>query len=201
MDVAKEAGFSDRDQIILREAITVLKVHAVSDITTLDGTQISQVSPTVSSRIGPLYIVSPAPSPGEEHILASCKKNMHRLTVGTKRLIFKLEDFDPTVQKSQKYLFHIDPTSDRLIDNQGRTRVEHQLGRARRTVQRFGYPDLPANANYRHLNPADVHLGDKWLMVGNVIKDQPPLHQDRNAFPHPATEEYGAKQSGRPRIR
>ena len=40
MDVAREAGFSKKEQIILREAITVLKVHSVSDITTLDGTQI-----------------------------------------------------------------------------------------------------------------------------------------------------------------
>ena len=40
MDVAREAGFSEKEQITLREAITVLKVHTVSDITTLDGTQI-----------------------------------------------------------------------------------------------------------------------------------------------------------------
>ena len=41
MDVAREVGFSDRDQITLREEITVLKVHTFSDITTLDGTQIN----------------------------------------------------------------------------------------------------------------------------------------------------------------
>ena len=40
MDVAREAGFSDRDQVILREASTVLKIHTVSDITTLDGKEI-----------------------------------------------------------------------------------------------------------------------------------------------------------------
>ena len=99
------------------------------------------------------------------------QKNIHRLTVGTKRLIVKLEEFDLTVQKSQKYLFHIDPTSYIFVDSRGRTMVEYQLGRARRTVQRFGYPDLPANASYRYLHPANVHLGDKWLMVGNVIKE------------------------------
>ena len=100
------------------------------------------------------------------------QKIIHRLTVGTKRLITKLEEFDPTVQRSQKYLFHIDPTCDRLVDS--RTRVERQLGRARRTVKRFGYPDLPANANYRYLHPADVYLRDKWLEVGNVIEEQLP---------------------------
>ena len=40
MEVAREAKFSDREQIILRNAIMVLNVHIVSDITTLDGTQI-----------------------------------------------------------------------------------------------------------------------------------------------------------------
>ena len=40
MEVAREAGFSDRYQIILRDAILVLKVHIVNDIKTLDGTQI-----------------------------------------------------------------------------------------------------------------------------------------------------------------
>ena len=102
------------------------------------------------------------------------QKLIHRLTVSTKRLLVKLEEFDLTVQKSQKYLFHIDPTSDRLVDSRGRTRVEHQLGRASRTVKKFGYPDLPANATYRYLNPADVNLGDKWLMVGNDIEAQIP---------------------------
>ena len=97
----------------------------------------------------------------------------------------KLEEFDTTVQKSQKYLFHIDPTCDRLVDSRGRTRVEHQLGRASRTVQRFGYPDLPANAHYRYLHPADVYLGDKWLEVGNVIKAQmsPPTRRKRTPAP------------------
>ena len=40
MDVAREAGFSNWDQVILREANTVLKIHIVSDITTLDGKEI-----------------------------------------------------------------------------------------------------------------------------------------------------------------
>ena len=99
------------------------------------------------------------------------QKIIHRLTVGTKRLIIKLEEFDPTVQRSQKYLFRIEPTSDRLVDSRGRTRVEHQFGYSRRTVQRFGYPEFPANATYKRLHPADFHLGDNWFMVGNVIKD------------------------------
>ena len=101
-------------------------------------------------------------------------KLIHRLTVSSKRLLVKLGDFDTKVQKSQKHLFHIDPTCDRLVDSRGRTRVENQLGCARRTVQRFGYPDLPANSQYRYLHPADVYLGDKWLEVGNVIKAQIP---------------------------
>ena len=105
--------------------------------------------------------------------------------MGTKQIIVKLEEFDLTVQKSQKYLFHIDPTSDRLGDSRGSIRVKHQLGRTRRTVQRFGYPDLPTTANYRYLHPADVHLGDKWLMVGNVIKEQPLPPPRRKRTPAP----------------
>ena len=42
MDVARDAGFSVGDQIILREAAKILKVHTVSDITTLDGIKIKK---------------------------------------------------------------------------------------------------------------------------------------------------------------
>ena len=98
---------------------------------------------------------------------------VHRLYTANPA-VTKLGDFDPTVQRSQKYLFHIDPTSDRLVDMRGRITVEHKLGSAQKNTQRFGYPDYPANATYNHLQPADVHLGDTWLMVGNVLKDPPP---------------------------
>ena len=69
MDVARESGFSERDQITLREAITVLKVHSVSDITTLDGTQIKKgiADGTLDDRTS-LYRF-PRPSPGEELII------------------------------------------------------------------------------------------------------------------------------------
>ena len=113
------------------------------------------------------------------------QKLIHRLTVGTKQLITKLQEFDPSVQRSQKYLFHIDPISDRLVDSQGRTTVEHKLGYARQTVQRFGYPDFPANATYNRLHPADFHLSDKWLRVGNVLKVQPPPPPCKKHVPSP----------------
>ena len=73
MDVAREAGLLDRDQIILQEAITVLKVHTVSDIKTLDGTQIKPgiVDGILEDRTS-LYRF-PVPSLGQEHIPASCK--------------------------------------------------------------------------------------------------------------------------------
>jgi hypothetical protein len=183
--VAREAGFSDKEKITLREAITVLKVHTVSNITTLDGTQIK---PGIADGIledRTSFYRFPRPLPWSGAFSRIMQKNIHRLTVSTKRLIVKLEEFDLTVHKSQKYLFHIDPTSDRLVDSRGRTRVEHQLGRARRTVQRFGYPDLLANATYKSLHPADVHLGDKWLMVGNVIKEQPLPPPRRKRAPAP----------------
>jgi hypothetical protein len=67
----------------------------------------------------------------------------------------------------------------------GRITVEHKLGSARRTTQRFGYPDYPANATDNPLQPADVHLGDKWLMVGNVLKDPPPTPPRTNHVPAP----------------
>ena len=152
----------------------MLKVHTVSNITTLDGTQIKPgiVDGILVDRTSFYRFPRPLPWAGAHSRIM--QKIIHRLTVGTKRLIIKLEEFDPTVQRSQKHLFHIDPTSDKLVDSRGRTTVEHQLGYARRTVQRFGYPDLPTNATYIRLHPADVHLGDKWLMIGNVIKYQPP---------------------------
>jgi hypothetical protein len=40
IDVAREAGLSDRDQVILRETSTVLKIHTGNDITTLDGKEV-----------------------------------------------------------------------------------------------------------------------------------------------------------------
>ena len=40
MEVAREAGFADQEKVILQKAITVLKIHNVSDIKTLDGKQI-----------------------------------------------------------------------------------------------------------------------------------------------------------------
>ena len=42
MDVARAAGFSVGDQIILREAATILKVHTISNITTLDSITIKK---------------------------------------------------------------------------------------------------------------------------------------------------------------
>ena len=186
MDVAREARFSERDQITLREAITVLKVHTVSDITTLDGTQIKPgiVDGILVDRTS--FYRPPRPLPWAGTHSRIMQKIIQCLTVGTKPLITKLEEFDPTVQRSQKYLFHIDPTSDRLVDRRGRTTVEHQLGYAKRTVQRFGYPDFPANATYKRHHPADVHLGNKWLMVGNVLKDQPPPLPRKKCVPAPS---------------
>ena len=138
MDVAREAGFSDRDQSTLREAITVLKVRTGSDITTLDGTQIKPgiVEGFLVDRTS--YYRFPRPLPWAGVHSRIMQKIIHRLTVGTKCLITKLEEFDPMVQRSQKYLFHIDPTSDRLVERRGRTTVKHQLGYAKQNVQHLG---------------------------------------------------------------
>ena len=107
---------SDREQVILREEITVLKVHTVSDITTLDGKRIKPgiVDGTLEDRTSRYHF--PRPLPWADAHSRIMQKLIHRLTVGTKRLITRLGEFDPTVQPSQKYLFHIDPTSNRLVD-------------------------------------------------------------------------------------
>ena len=42
MEVAPTAGFSNQDQIPLREAATILQVHKVSDIVTLNGIKINK---------------------------------------------------------------------------------------------------------------------------------------------------------------
>ena len=84
MDIAREVGFSDRGKITLREAITVLKVHTVSDITTLDGTQ-------VKSGIADGFLVDrtsnyrfPRPLIWAGAHSRIMQKIIHRLTVGTK---------------------------------------------------------------------------------------------------------------------
>ena len=83
----------------------------------------------------------------------------------------------------------------------GRITVEQKLGSALRTTQRFGYPDYPANTTYNRLQPADVHLGDKWLTVGNVLKDLPPDPHVQHMFLHPAIDEYGDKHCDQKRTR
>ena len=102
MDVARKAGFSDRDQITLHEAITVLKVHTVSDTTTLDSTHIKMgiVNGFLMDRTS--YYCFPHLLPWAGTHSRIMQKITHHLTVGTKRLITKLEEFDPTVQRSQK---------------------------------------------------------------------------------------------------
>ena len=42
MDVARDAGFSVGDQIILREAAKILKVHTIINITTRNGIRIKK---------------------------------------------------------------------------------------------------------------------------------------------------------------
>jgi hypothetical protein len=130
MEVAREAGFSDRDQVILREEITVLKFHNISDITKLDGKQIKQgiVDGTLEDRTSRYRF--PRLLPWADAHSRIMQKLIHRITVGTKRLITQLEEFDPTVQPPRKELFYIDPTPTRLVDMRGRTTVEHKIASA-----------------------------------------------------------------------
>ena len=139
----------------------MLNIHTVSDITTLDGkeTKPGIVDGTLEDRTSRYR--SPRPLPWKDAHSRIMQKLINRLTIGTKRLITRLGDFDTAVQPSQKYLFFIDRTSTRLVDMRGRTTVEHILGSARRNIQHFSYPDYPANATYHRLQPADSHLGDK----------------------------------------
>jgi hypothetical protein len=129
------------------------------------------------------------------------KKLIHCLTVGTKRLINRLGEFDTTIQPSQKYLFFIDPTSTRLVNMRGRTTVEHILGSARQNIQHFDYLDFPANATYHRLQPADAHLGDTWITVGEVLKDPPPLSHAQGMLPHLTSAAYGDKLCGQRQTR
>ena len=105
MEVTREAGCSDRDQVILREASTVLKIHTVSDITTLDGKKIKPgiFDGTLADRTSRCRF--PRPLPWTDTHSYIMQKFIHHLMVGTKRLIIRLGEFDPTVQPSQKYLF------------------------------------------------------------------------------------------------
>jgi hypothetical protein len=107
MEVAREAGFSDKDQVILREASTVLKIHTVSDITTLDGKRIKPgiFDGTLEDRTSRYCF--PRPLPWTDSHSRIMQKLIHRLTVGTKRLITRLGEFDTAVQPSQKYLFSL----------------------------------------------------------------------------------------------
>ena len=108
---------------------------------------------------------------------------VYSLAVGNTCLITELVEFDAKVQRSQKYLFQIDPTSDCLIDTRFSTTVtvEHRIGPTRRSrIRRFAYPDFPANATYYRLQPTNVQLGGKWLLVGNITTapSQPGIHRD-----------------------
>jgi hypothetical protein len=64
MDVARESRFSDRDQVILQEASTVLNIHTVSDIIPHDVKQIKPALLTAHSRTGPPGTAFPDPSLG-----------------------------------------------------------------------------------------------------------------------------------------
>ena len=128
MDVPREDEFSDQDQVILREEIAVLKVHTVSYTTTLDGKQIKPgiFDGTLADRTSRCRFPRPLPwTDAHSYIM---QKFIHRLVVGTKRLITRLGEFNTAVQPSQKYLFFIEPTSTRFVDMRGRTTVEHILG-------------------------------------------------------------------------
>ena len=112
MYVAREAGFSDQGQVILREASTVLKIHTVSDITTLEGKHIKPgiVDGKLEDRTSRYRF--PQPLPWADAHSRIMQKIIHHPTVGTKWLITYLGDFNTTVQCSHKYLLHID----RLVD-------------------------------------------------------------------------------------
>ena len=123
----------------------------------------------------------PPPLPWSNAYSLIMKKLIHHLMVGTTHsiAITSLGGFNNKVQYSQKYLFHMDPTSGRLDDMQGHLTVEHKVGSTQKNIQCFGCPDLQANDTYNRLQPADVQLGDKWLMVINVLTDpypKPPPH-------------------------
>ena len=84
MDVARESGFLDRDQITLREAITVLKIHTVSDITTLDDTQIKPgiIDGILVDRTSFYRFPRPLPWTGAHSRIM--QNFIYRLTVSTK---------------------------------------------------------------------------------------------------------------------
>ena len=105
MEVAREAIFSDRDQIILLEAITVLKVHTESDIPTHDGTQITPgiVDGSLDDRTSCYNLTRPLP--WKKSYSNIMQKLIHHLMIGTKHLLTYLSDFNNKVQHSHKYLW------------------------------------------------------------------------------------------------
>ena len=116
MDVARDAGLSVGDQIILREATTILKVHTISDITTLDGIKIKKgVVEVITDDLTSCHRW-PRPMEWDSNQSRVMKSITNRITIASEWLHIHLRDFNTDVQHSQKYTFHFDSSNETLVE-------------------------------------------------------------------------------------
>ena len=133
----------------------------------------------------------PQPLPLTDNYFHIIRKLVYHLTIGKQIIITYLGDFNDMVQSSHKYLFHVDPTSDSLVDMWCHIIVEHKIGPTRRNrIRRFGYPDFPANERYTRL---------PCFLVGDVITAPPPTPPAYNVVLHQVIDVFGDKRIGRTR--
>ena len=115
MDVARASGFSVGDQIILREATTILKVHTIINITTLYGINIKKgVVEGILDDYTSCYRW-PRPMEWDTNHSQVIKSLTNRITIASKRLQIHLRDFHTNIDPSNDTIVEFRPRLDDYI--------------------------------------------------------------------------------------
>ena len=127
MNIACDDGFSVQDQLFLWEALNTFQVLTVSNITTMDESQIKNgiVDDILDDRRSQYRF--PRPIPWNKEFSRVVQNLVTRITVGCKSLVIPLGAFTNHVQSSQSYLFHLDPFSKCLVDSRTNITVENKI--------------------------------------------------------------------------
>ena len=176
MDVARAAGFSVGDQIILREAATILKVHTISNITTLDSITIKKgvVEDILDDRAS--CYRWPRPMEWDTNHSRVMKSITNRITIASEWLQIHLHDFHTDVHHLQKYTFHFNPSNDTLVEfRPWRVPAVHNAGPTwRGCVSLFEVESTPLSPSHPNPVPVDSHIGINHIRMTNRIPSRNP---------------------------